>query len=210
MKLVRCLKRQQKKVDELHLYSITDVRCERSPGNANEFYSEGDYWWPDPETNLGLPYCQRDGLSNPDNFNVHRRLLIRMSMHVAELTLFFEKSGKRKYVFADGAGTMSLVPECLNPNASAYEIRTGCTGVCSGRGVGIIDTLHLVEVVLCIIRLYKQNEVSQKIFSGMKSWFEQYLEWMQTHEYGINEKTHKNNHATCWYLQTAVFALLVE
>ena len=198
------------KVDKSQLYSITDVRCERSPGSANEFYSEGDYWWPNSETNSGLPYCQRDGLSNPDNFNAHRKLLIRMSLHVAELTLSFEKSGKRKYALLS---EQILYHWFLNPSTRMLphmKYAQAVPGVCSGRGVGIIDTLHLVEAVFCVIRLYKQNAISYEIFSGLKRWFEQYLEWMQVHEYGISEKAHKNNHATCWYLQAAAFALLID
>lgn len=204
------LENATEKVDKLQLYSITDVRCERSPGNINEFYSEGDYWWSNPDTKSGLPYVQRDGLSNPDNFNAHRKLLIKMSMHVAELTLRFEKGGKSKYALQ---AEQILSHWFLNPSSRMLphmKYAQAVPGVCTGRGVGIIDTLHLVETVLCIIRLYKQDAISQEVFSGLKSWFEQYLEWMQVHEYGISEKLHKNNHATCWYLQAAAFALLTD
>ncbi len=47
--------------------TITNFRCDRSAGGIHDFYSEGDYWWPDPENPDG-PYIQRDGMSNPGNF----------------------------------------------------------------------------------------------------------------------------------------------
>lgn len=47
--------------------TITSARNPRSAGGANDFSSEGDYWWPDPNNPDG-PYIQRDGLSNPGNF----------------------------------------------------------------------------------------------------------------------------------------------
>ena len=28
--------------------TITAFRAARSPGSAHDYYSEGDYWWPDP------------------------------------------------------------------------------------------------------------------------------------------------------------------
>ena len=34
----------------------------------HDYFSEGDYWWPDPK-NPGGPYIRRDGFSNPANFN---------------------------------------------------------------------------------------------------------------------------------------------
>src|SRR6516225_1418802 len=29
--------------------TVTAFKCERSAGGPHDFYSEGDYWWPDPE-----------------------------------------------------------------------------------------------------------------------------------------------------------------
>ena len=29
--------------------TVTDAHCERSVGGLHDFYSEGDYWWPNPE-----------------------------------------------------------------------------------------------------------------------------------------------------------------
>ena len=40
---------------------------------ADEFYSEGDYWWPAPAA--GGPYIKYDGAVIPAAFNRHRKLL---------------------------------------------------------------------------------------------------------------------------------------
>src|SRR5918993_2483327 len=55
--------------------TVTASRSARSAGGVHDYFSEGDYWWPDPK-NPGGPYIQRDGMSNPDNFNDHRRALM--------------------------------------------------------------------------------------------------------------------------------------
>ena len=47
--------------------TITAYSSPRSSGGKHDYFSEGDYWWPDPQHPDG-PYIQRDGLSNPDNF----------------------------------------------------------------------------------------------------------------------------------------------
>src|SRR3984893_12136542 len=64
--------------------TITASHSPRSTGGLHDFFSEGDYWWPDPK-NPGGPYIQRDGLSKPDNFNDHRRALMRLSVQVPAL-----------------------------------------------------------------------------------------------------------------------------
>src|SRR5881398_2363177 len=52
--------------------------CTRSAGGPQDFFSEGDYWWPDPKNPDG-PYIQRDGMTNPDNFVAHRHAMVRLS-----------------------------------------------------------------------------------------------------------------------------------
>src|SRR5689334_2429931 len=47
--------------------TVTAAYSLRSAGGKHDFYSEGDYWWPNP-LSTDSPYIQRDGLTNPDNF----------------------------------------------------------------------------------------------------------------------------------------------
>src|SRR5215831_3419114 len=124
--------------------TITASSSPRSAGGAHDFFSEGDYWWPDPQ-NPGGPYIQRDGMSNPDNFNEHRRALMRLSIQVPALVAAWKLSADRRYAdhaarhlrawFVDDATRM-------NPNLQYAQAIHGRT---TGRGIGIIDTIHLVK-----------------------------------------------------------------
>jgi hypothetical protein len=44
----------------------------------------------------------------------------------------------------------------------------------------------------------------------VQRWFKDYLHWMLTHKYGVDERDAKNNHGTCWAAQVAAFAHLVD
>ena len=44
--------------------TITAYSSSRSNGGKHDYFSEGDYWWPDPKNPNG-PYIRRDGFSNP-------------------------------------------------------------------------------------------------------------------------------------------------
>ena len=68
------LSNANKALNELPL-TVTAYYAKRSAGNRHDFFSEGDYWWPD-STNLQGPYIQKDGQTNPDNFTAHRLALI--------------------------------------------------------------------------------------------------------------------------------------
>jgi hypothetical protein len=185
--------------------TVTAASSPRSAGGRHDFFSEGDYWWPDPE-NPGGPYIQRDGRTNPANFVAHRQAMVRLSLHVPALAAAWVLSGRRAYAdhaarhlhawFIDAATHMN--PHLLYAQAIKGRV--------TGRGVGIIDTIHLVEVVRAAATLEQGGAASASLITGVREWFDQYLTWMTTHEYGIAEREAKNNHATCWVMQVAEFA----
>jgi hypothetical protein len=183
--------------------TVTAASSPRSAGGRHDFFSEGDYWWPDPQHPDG-PYIQRDGMSNPDNFVEHRRAMIRLSLIVPALAAAYKLTRDRKYAshaarhlrawFVDDATRM-------NPN---LQYAQAIQGRFTGRGTGIIDTLHLVEVARAAGRL----DLAPADLEGVRRWFASYTEWMTTHPYGIAERDAKNNHGTCWCTQVAAFAQL--
>src|SRR5437660_4008274 len=75
--------------------TVTASSSPRSAGGRHDFFSEGDYWWPDPANPEG-PYIQRDGRINPDNFVEHRRAMIRLSLIVPALAAAYKLTRARE------------------------------------------------------------------------------------------------------------------
>lgn len=69
--------------------------------------------------------------------------------------------------------------------------------------------IQMVEVAQSITVLEKNGVINKKDIVEIKKWFTNYLTWVTTHPYGIDEREAKNNHGTCWVMQVAVFAKLV-
>jgi len=76
--------------------TVTSTRAARSAGGPHDFFSEGDYWWPDPNNPSG-PYVRRDGESNPGNFVEHRRALVRLSVEMPALTAAWTLTADARY-----------------------------------------------------------------------------------------------------------------
>ena len=188
--------------------TITAYRCSRSAGGTHDFYSEGDYWWPDPKNPDG-PYIQRDGMTNPDNFVAHRMAMIRLSIQVAALATAYKLTGDERFA---AHAVLHLKAwfvadkTRMNPNLNFAQAIKGRT---TGRGIGIIDTIHLVEVARAIETLESSHSLSSSDLAAIKNWFSEYLEWMTTSKNGLEEREAKNNHGTCWVMQVAEFAHLV-
>lgn len=185
--------------------TITSTPAPGSAGGLHDFYSEGDYWWPNPK-DPNDPYIRRDGESNPANFTAHRELMIRLSIHMPALTAAWALTKKRAYAehaiahlrawFVDPATRM-------NPN---LEYAQAIHGRNTGRSIGIIDTVHLVEVAQAALVLERAGMLAGSNQRATHAWFADYLNWLTISKRGHQERDEKNNHGSCWLLQAAGFA----
>ena len=185
--------------------TVTAFSSPRSAGGKHDFFSEADYFWPDPKNPDG-PYINRDGLTNPDNFVEHRKAMIRLSRIIGALASAYKITGDEKYVKQAVIHLKAwfINPETLmNPNLLFAQ---AVKGKFTGRNYGIIDSIHLMEVAQGVIVM--ENAMDAETVAGVKKWFAAYTNWLMTSKPGIEEKLTKNNHSTCWAMQVASFAKL--
>lgn len=185
--------------------TVTAQSSPRSAGGKHDFYSEGDYWWPNP-VSVDSPYIQKDGMTNPDNFVAHRHAMIRLSEVIGALASAYKLTGDEKYVkhatthckawFADTATMMH--PHLLYAQA--------IKGRFTGRGIGVIDAIQLMEVTQGLAIMQNAPAMDKTVLAASKKWFDQFLQWLTTHKYGKDEMNATNNHGTCWVMQVAAFA----
>ena len=185
--------------------TVTASTCPRSKGGKNDFYSEGDYWWPNPKEPNG-PYMHRDGMTNPDNFTAHRKAMRRFGIHTATLAAAFKITSDKRY--AEHAikhfRAWFVDPQTrMNPN---LQYSQAIKGRCSGRSVGVIDGIHLVEAVRAVSVLEDLSAISDKDLEVIKKWCTEYLSWLTKSDYGVKERDADNNHSTCWLMQAAEYA----
>ena len=185
--------------------TVTSFVSSRSSGTKNDFYSEGDYWWPDIENPEG-PYIRKDGFTNPENFTAHREVLMKMGEMVGTLTSAYLITKDRTY--SDAA-----LEHCkawflnestrMNPH---FLYAQAIQGRYTGRGIGIIDGIHIMDAVQSLWVLENEGLISENLMTGFRAWFSELLEWLMTHEYSKDEMVHPNNHGTCWNMQVATYA----
>lgn len=187
--------------------TVTSAASPRSAGGPHDFHSEADYWWPDPEAPDG-PYVQRDGFTNPDNFVLHRRFLMRLSVQVPALAAAWKITREPQYAAQAGRHLRAWFLDPATRMNPSLLYAQSIKGRVTGRGIGLIDTIHLVEVARALEALDGSPALSNEERDGVKTWFGDYLRWMTTHPYGLEEREARNNHGTCWAMQTAAYAAL--
>lgn len=187
--------------------TITAESSSRSAGGKHDFFSEADYFWPNPANPDG-PYINRDGETNPNNFVAHRKAMIRFSTIIGALASAYQLTHDEKYVKQAVVHLKAwfVNPETLmNPNLSFAQAVKGSS---TGRSWGIIDTIHFMEVAQGILVMEKAKSFDKQSLTVIKKWFADYILWLNTSKNGVAEKLAKNNHSACWVMQVASFAKL--
>jgi len=189
--------------------TVTASTSSRSSGGRHDFFSEGDYWWPNP-VSTDSPYLQKDGLTNPDNFTDHRKAMIRFSRIMGALASAYLTSKNERYAaqaFKHARAWFIDTATVMNPHLLyAQAIR----GRFTGRGIGIIDMIQMIEVSQSLMVLEKSKSANIADYLAYRAWFERYLYWVTHHKYGIDEMNALNNHGTCWTMQVAGFARFTQ
>jgi hypothetical protein len=132
-----------------------------------------------------------------------------MSVKVATLTAAYKITGDKKY--ADAA-VKHLTAWFVNPDTMMnpnLEYAQAIHGRFKGRGIGIIDTIHLIEPVQAAMILENDGVLAGDDLAGIKKWFTDYVHWLATSKNAGEEASAKNNHGTCFWMQTSQFAKFV-
>jgi Alginate lyase len=189
-------------------WSVTFQRPSGLNVNAgpNDYVSEGPYWWPDPKNPSG-PYIRKDGQRNPGRFEGNREDLGKMSDAVLALGMgayLLGKAGCGEH--ANQVLSVWFVdPKTrMNPDLQHGQM---VRGISTGRGTGIIDTVSLIHAAQGAALLEAAGGLDAGVAQGVRRWFADYLKWLNTSKYGLDEKSSGNNHATWWTAQAAAFAV---
>jgi len=180
-------------------------------GDKHDYTSQAPYFWPNPDKPDGLPYIRRDGERNPELNKITDHLALdQMEVAVRALSLAYYFNDDEEYAakatqllrawFLDPATRM-------NPN---LEYAQFIPGVNTGRGIGLIETRGLVDIVDAIGLLARSKSWTSADQRGLEAWFNQFLQWMQESRNGREENAAKNNHGTFYDVQAISFALFVR
>ena len=191
-------------------FTVTSKTTAPASGDKQDYCSLGRYWWPDPTKPDGLPYIRKDGQPNPDRGKIGDAGRFS-SMQKAVITLSYAWFFTGREVYAEHAAKLLRVwflepTKRMNPHLKYAQ---GIPGQCDGRGIGIIDSANLVDLVDAVGLLESSEQWTAEDHGGLVQWFNDFLEWLQTSKYGKDEDNTKNNHAIQYDAQLVSYALFV-
>jgi len=191
----------------------TVVKKEHSLPNVNihDYVSLAPYFWPNPNTPDGLPYVRRDGERNPQINGYDAGPFSEMSEHVYQLSLAGYVTGDRRY--GDRAALLIRVwflnpATRMNPNLQHAQF---IQGVNDGRGIGIIESIRLLDVLdgIGLLNASVPSSWSADDQKQIEAWFRDYRNWMQTSANGRDEAAAANNHGSWYAAQLTAYSLFL-
>ncbi len=188
--------------------SVMDKGVTPPSGDKHDYMSQAPYWWPDPSKPDGRPYIRRDGERNPElkRISDHDNLG-RVTNAVATLGLAYRLTGRADYAAkaARFVRVWYLDPATrMNPH---LKFGQGIPGINDGRGIGIIETSGLPQLLDGVTLLAGSPEWTPADQTGLEAWMRAYLTWLLESPYGREEAANGNNHETWYAVQVAALAL---
>ena len=188
--------------------SVMEKERIAASGDKHDYLSLARYYWPDVTKPDGLPYVNRDGVTNPEIERLDRPKLSTMADGVVTLSLAWYFSGEARY--AQKAVEMLRVwfinkDTRMNPHLNYAQIVPGVNGN-KGRCYGLIDAYSFVEMLDAVQLLESSEYFTSKDNRSLKDWFSKFLNWMLVSEQGIEESRQANNHSIAYDVQVMAYA----
>lgn len=189
--------------------SVTQKTLLPPSGDKHDFLSLSRYYWPNPDTENGLPYQRKDGVTNPDIYGdgYDKRAIEEMIDRVRTLSLayfFFEKD-----LFAKKAAEQLrtwFVDEAtrMNPNLNYAGLIPG-----QKPGRGLVPLNELPEILDASLLLSSSPHWTEEDAAAMRRWAEEYYAWMTRDTSGLTDKYLRNNRGTWYDVQAASLELFL-
>lgn len=194
----------------LRIRSVTEKHLLGGKIQPHDYMSCSIYHWPNPDTENGLPYIERDGIDNPEALHGDKESLRTVSYITYLSALLYYVTRQKRYLdlLVKVNRFWFLDPEtAMNPNLRYAQC---IPGVNDGEPGGIIDYAASYVYALNLLRiLHSEAMLPQKFYEQMKNWHLSFLDWLIQSDQGKEISQRNNNQGPLYDLLLLVISVFV-
>jgi hypothetical protein len=180
-----------------------------------DYWHPAPYYWPNPETEDGLPYIRKDGervpgtrMYEPSSEKYDRTSLQRLFDETTALALagyIFDSSEYTEKAYQLIKAWFIDPKTSMNPHLNFAQVIMG-QNENRGNAVGIIETKDFYYFLDAVRLVKKSSYWSESDEQSLTNWLTEFYRWLNTSDQGIKEQRALNNHGTAYDLQTYALA----
>jgi hypothetical protein len=185
--------------EALHIPPLSVVHKDIVPpsGDKHDWMNLADYTWPNPDTNDGLPYVNRDGEANPEARRYDRPRFNRLVLSALRLTAAWRVTGRESFArkAAELLETWFVDPATAMTPHLRYAHHV--PGSVDGRKDGLIVFCSALPSLLdSWLALRGGRFIDDDRHAAMRDWAGRFLEWLETDPMSLEHAEAANNHGT--------------
>lgn len=199
-------------------YSVLQKTTVAPSGDPRDYWHPAPFWWPNPDTEDGLPYIRRDGfrapgtsLFEPGSEQYDRSALQRLFDDTTLLALAWRLFGEEKYA-AHAARLIKTwfldEPTRMSPHMNYAQVRRGHD---RDRGAysGLIEAKDFYYFLDAVRLVVESGALGPDEIDGFRNWLKQYFAWMKDSKQGLACSARLGNQGTMFDLQSASIAVFL-
>ena len=190
-------------------FSVTYKTQVPPSGDKHDYLSYGYYWWPNPDTNDGLPWVNRDGYGNPDN-GIDGDSVNYLFQSMLNLSMAYYLTDQE--VYAQYAAF--LLRTFFLDEATLMYPRTRYAEVIPGVRDGSCEVVAFANLFPFIFEgagiLEKSPSWTQADKEGLQQWCRDYIVFMETEQICDIQRNEPSNHGSNYDFLAAFFALYAD
>jgi len=197
--------------------ALTALLSPRNPGSKNDYFSEADDYFPNPEAdpaNPNAPYLPKLGPPNPEAFTAHRDALLNLCLYVPAFTaasLLTRESApaqSARYAAQAAAHLRAWFIDPVTAMTPSIQFAKVIRPAKTGRPEGLVEAVHLAEVAMCLPFLANTEALTEPEHNTLHKWFFDYAEWLKTSRLAGLARDTRSHHGSSWLLQVTAIAHL--
>lgn len=166
--------------------------------DTHYYVSLAPYYWPNPDTNNGLPYIVKDCDRNPecDLYDYPKIVSLVNKMRVLSLTYYFTNNP----IYYNCA-IEQINAWFINKDTYMYPEIEYCQigpGVNNNKGINTLDMYDMIYVFESIALLNSTTQLPDDMLYTIKEWIKKHIKSLETSKAGAFENRMKNNHGIAY------------